>query len=192
METMNTHDAKIWLQYQARQLGWQGLAGIFLLLACLASGLGLAVPEKERLNQLTLEVEKLRKEVPQYKSKHKGKWADHSPQASLKNFYEFLPKENDTTSQLSILLYLASANDLVPDKVAYKLTHHKQAPFSRYQINLPVRGTYVEIRTFINQAFNALPSLALNEISFVRQDINHDEVEANLRFTLFLRRGDQS
>ncbi|MDP2247551.1 MAG: hypothetical protein Q8J65_05420 [Nitrosomonadales bacterium] len=188
METVRMPDATILLQYQARQLGWQGLTGITLLLACLAFSLGAAVPEAQRLAQLTIEVEKMREEIPQ----RNDTWIDRSPQASLNTFYEFLPEEKKATAQLGVLLYMASANALSPDKATYKLNHHKSASFSRYQINLPVRGSYIKIRTFINQALNTLPALALNEISLVRQDINTDEVEANLRFTLFLRRGDQS
>ncbi len=190
MEIMNqAHQSRatLWLQYHARQLGWQGLTGITLLLACLAFGLGVALPETERLHKLALEVEKLRNEIPQ----RKGQWIDRSPQASLNAFYSFLPDETEATSLLGVLLYLSDANELSAAKAVYALIPSKQAPFSRYQINLPVRGTYVEIRTFVNQALNALPTLALNEISFVRQDINSDEVEANLRFTLFLRQDEQ-
>ncbi|CAG0996070.1 hypothetical protein MTYP_02564 [Methylophilaceae bacterium] len=185
---MNPPGAAIRLQYHARRIGWQGLTGIALLLACLAFGLGVALPEAERLKRLTLEVEKLREEIPL----RKGKWIDRSPQASLNTFYRFLPAENEAVPLLAVLLSIASANGLMPDKASYMLTHSRQALLSRYQINLPVHGSYVEIRKFANQALNALPALALNEISLVRQDINTDEVEANLRFTLFLRRGEQA
>lgn len=188
METMSASDITIRLRYHARQLGWQGLTGMALLFACLVFGVGVALPETRRQVQLTQDLEKLREEIPQ----RKDAWIDRSPQASLQAFYEFLPEENEAMSQLGILLYMASANGLTPEKAVYKTGHHKQASFSRYEVNLPVRGTYVDIRTFINQALNALPSLALNEISLVRQDTGTDEVEANLRFTFFLRKGNPS
>lgn len=188
METMSAPDMAIRLRYHARQLGWQGLTGIALLLACLAFGLGVALPETGRQDQLMQDLEKLHEKIPQ----RKDAWIDRSPQASLHTFYEFLPEEKEALSQFGVLLYMAGANGLEPEKAVYKTDHHKYASFSRYQVSLPVRGTYVDIRTFINQALNALPNLALNEISLVRQDTASDEVEASLRFTLFVRRGNPS
>lgn len=176
------------LLYHAHQLGWQGLTGISLILASLVFGLGVALPATRHQAQLTQDLEKLRVEIPQ----RKDTWIDRSPQASLDTFYKFLPAENEAMYQLGVLLYMAGTNGLEPEKAVYKTDHHKQASFSRYQVELPVSGTYVDIRTFINQALNALPALALNEISLIRQDTATDIVEANLHFTLFLRRADPS
>lgn len=188
MDTMNAADLTIRLRYYARQLGWPGLTGMALIMACLVFAVGVLLPETRRLDQLTQELEKLREETPQ----RPDTWVDRSPQASLNTFYDFLPDEKEALSQLGVLLYTANSNDLLPEKATYKNDQHQQAAFSRYQVNLPMRGTYADIRTFINQALNALPSLALNEISLIRQDTGTDVVEANLRFTLFMRKGNPS
>ena len=44
MGTVNQHAIMAWLQYQARQLGWQGLLGLALLIISAALVLGWLVP----------------------------------------------------------------------------------------------------------------------------------------------------
>ena len=111
-----------------------------------------------------------------------------SPLAALANFYELLPDEHEAAGQIALLLDAAADHDLTPDKAEYALTRSTAADFVRYQITLPVRGSYIDIRKFANQALNDLPALALNEISFQRENSDSGEVEARLRFTLFLHR----
>lgn len=184
---MSQSRVSLYVIYYMQLLGWPGLTGIVLLLSSLGLGLSIFIPETEHFRQLTDDMERLQKEIPQ----RKKTWANLSPQSSLTTFYQFLPAESEVISNIGILLYIVGANDLTPAKVVYTMRPHKEASFSRYQITIPVRGHYIKIRTCINQALNALPALALNEINFIRQDTNTDEVEANLRFTLFLRKGER-
>ena len=171
-----------WLKYQLQRLQWQGITGIALLLASLLLTVGMLIPQVKSTNALTTEIEKLRREMP----RHQGKWIDHSPQASLNTFYRFLPPENEANAILATVLSIAGDNGLAPDKGEYVLVRNSQAAYSRYQISLPVRGSYLEIRKFVSQVLNAVPSIALTDISFKRPSIDSGEVEARLRWTLFL------
>jgi hypothetical protein len=58
----------------------------------------------------------------------------------------------------------------------------------QYQIKLPVQGSYIQVRQFINHVLNTLPAVALNDISLKREDIASDLVYARLQFTLYLKR----
>lgn len=183
MEAMRLSKMGAWSNYQVRRMGWRGLTGLILLFASLVMGFGVLIPEAIKSNRQQAELETLREQLPS----RKGRWVEQSPQSSLDTFYRFLPDERKANAQVGILLYAAEVNALVPDRVTYKLSHDKQAAISRYQINLPLRGTYMQIRSFVNQALNEMPSLALNEISFTRPDADSEDIEANISFTLFLR-----
>jgi len=184
MGAINQQAMAAWLRYRAHWLGWQGMLGGTLLLASLVAALAWWLPGEARLEQREQELAKLRQAMPQ----HQGKFVDRSPQASLNTFYRFLPAESEATSLLTVILSLAGEHGLTPDKADYALVRSPSAAFSRYQITLPVRGSYVEIRRFANQVLNRIPSAALNDISMKRQDINTEQVEARLRFTVFLHR----
>ena len=171
------------LQYEAQRLGWQGLVGIALIIASLVAGVGVALPRADRLQLQEGEAARLRTEMPQQRNQS----IPRSPQAALDTFYALLPGEQAAARQLALLLAAATDHDLTLEKAEYSLSRSPVAHFMRYQITLPVRGSYVDIRKFSNQALHDLPTAALNDISFKRPNIDSSEVEARLRFTLYLR-----
>ena len=57
----------------------------------------------------------------------------------------------------------------------------------RYQIVLPVTGAYPRIRAWLADAMNAQPGLALEELSFSRNGVSDAQVQARVRWTLYLK-----
>ena len=57
------------------------------------------------------------------------------------------------------------------------------------RIAMPASGSYANIRAFIAHAMEKLPTLALNEISLKREAIAGGDLQAQLRFSLFVRGG---
>lgn len=184
MAVLNSGPLIARLQYEARRLGWQGLAGIILVATSLAAAFGIALPQSDQLEMQEREAATLRRELPRQRMTQ----AVQTPQGALDTFYAALPDEHAAAGQIALLLAAAADHDLTPDKAEYALTRSTAANFIRYQVTLPVRGSYADIRKFANQALNDLPSAALNEIAFQRENIDSSEVEARLRFTLFLQR----
>lgn len=71
----------------------------------------------------------------------------------------------------------------------YRLTEVKDAHLRRYQLSLPVSGSYPEIRAFIARALNADPALALTAIQLRRERIENTDLDVLLNFTLYLEIG---
>lgn len=57
----------------------------------------------------------------------------------------------------------------------------------RYQISLPVAGAYPRIRAWLADTMNAQPGLALEELSFSRNSVADAQVQARVRWTLYLK-----
>lgn len=57
------------------------------------------------------------------------------------------------------------------------------------QVTLPIRGTYPQIRSFVDAILERLPALSLDEISFRRDNVKALAVDARLRLTLYLKDG---
>lgn len=175
------------LRYYLEHLGWQGSTGLLLLAACLVAAVAYAWPQARALDQLKQDMAEMRRAMPQ----HQGQWIDRSPQASLNTFYGFLPREQEATALLNQVLQIAEQHGLVPDKVDYSLTRHPSAYFSRYQLTLPLHGSYLDIRRFIADVLSIMPSAALNEATFKREDLSNEQVSARLKLTLYIQKDGQ-
>jgi hypothetical protein len=56
----------------------------------------------------------------------------------------------------------------------------------RYQVTLPVRGTYPQIRKFVDGALAQVPALSLDGIQFERRNIGDATVDAKIKFVVYL------
>lgn len=75
------------------------------------------------------------------------------------------------------------------DQGEYRLTEVGSAHLRRYQLSLPVAGSYPAIRAFIMQAINDDPALALVAVRLRRERIEVTDLDAVLNFTLYLGDG---
>jgi hypothetical protein len=62
-------------------------------------------------------------------------------------------------------------------------------PVVEVRIAIPASGKYSNIRAFIAHALENLPTLALDEMSLKRDSIGQGDIQAQLRFALFVRGG---
>jgi hypothetical protein len=116
-----------------------------------------------------------------------AKTAPPSTNDNLALFYRSLGERNHAEQQLRILFALADKAGLVLSKGEYREAFDSNAHVYTYQLTLPVKGSYRAIRDFAMQSLRAIPFASLDEISFRRDAIGDTNVEARLRFTLYLR-----
>lgn len=168
-------------RYQLRQLGWQGMLGLLLILGSLAYLFLQAVPKASQVQQLQLDARNFKRSSNLYAQDHKvGKFD------VVKDFYRLLPAQNEANKSISMILNAATNAGLSLEKVEYDqpLSQH---PITQYQINLPMKGSYVQIRQFINEVLNKIPTIALNDISMRRDDVSTDILETRIQFILYLK-----
>jgi hypothetical protein len=112
--------------------------------------------------------------------------APPSPNANLALFYDTLGERRYTEQQVKTLFALAAKTGLVLSQGEYKSGFEQNGRFHTYQVNLPVKGSYAAIWQFAMLALRAMPFASLDEISFRRDTIGAQAVEARLRLTLYL------
>ncbi|MNT78114.1 hypothetical protein D3C72_2173220 [compost metagenome] len=86
------------------------------------------------------------------------------------------------------LYRLASAERISLARGEYALGIDPKTQLARYQIVLPVRGSYPQIRGFIKGLLKQLPTLVLEDLELQRKRIGDSELNARLRMTLYLSR----
>ena len=71
----------------------------------------------------------------------------------------------------------------------YRMVRDDGWKLARYEMMLPVRGGYPQMRAFIADALRAVPAMALVDIVIKREGVDSDSLEASLKFHLYLNEG---
>ena len=81
----------------------------------------------------------------------------------------------------------AQSAGLLLERGEYLPVQEASTKLVRYQIVLPVKGSYPQVRSFLASAMRDMPELALDGIGFQREKGASAQLEVQLRFTAFLR-----
>jgi hypothetical protein len=167
----------------ANAIGWPGGVAIGLVLICSGVGFAYIKPLQSHLMAIQQEANTLR---IQSKRTRLSEQSSSNPAQQLASFYRFFPQQDSVAGSLGKLYGAASVQNLNLDLGEYHLVHERDSKLTRYEIVLPVKGGYVQIRKFIAQVLADIPNLALNGMTFTRQKIDDPLLEAQLQFTLYL------
>lgn len=163
------------LAYPFLRLGWVGAAGAVLLLAvALLDGLYLRPLEAERAalaerNALAAVVRPVADDP------------GPTPPAVA------APLAETAEATLRHLFAAARQAGLRLDQGDYQLRRSPAGNQGRYQLTLPVQGSYPAIRDFIAGMLNDDPALALVSVEMNRPAIESTELDATLHFVLHLK-----
>lgn len=112
---------------------------------------------------------------------------DMPPDASgLHSLYRRYPSKKNIANCLRIVYREAEAQGLLLAEGSYQLVPIKGTSLAAYQMSLPVKGSYVQVRQFVAQLLHALPAAAVDELQFSRDAITNAQLEAKIRVTLYL------
>ncbi|OQW86634.1 MAG: hypothetical protein BWK72_16230 [Rhodoferax ferrireducens] len=170
-----------WLRYQLHRHGWPAVVGLVLIIG--AVGLQFAGVEQARTRVAELRAEAVAQRQRQAQQPDPGETADKR----LAAFYDSLPNADGALEAIETIHRSAGENGVKLATGEYRLVRQGSTKLQRYQINLPARASYPHLRAWLADVMNAVPTAALSDISFQREDIGSDTVEASVRLTLFLR-----
>ena len=169
------------------RLGWMGAIGVAFALLAAVEWLSVSLPAASAMQELEAQL-LLQRESPRG-GREIGAAADGDPGAQIAAFEKFFPAASDINRLVAEVHRVAEKEGLLLDKGEYKLGEEQGLNILRYQINLPVRGSYQSIRAFLRRALLEIPSLSLDGISLQRQSAGEDVLEARIRLSLFHQGG---
>lgn len=164
------------LRKLASDLGSLGFGCLAVLAACAAFHIAFVAPlerEKARLDTVLLET------APRPPARP----VTRPDAARVADFYRFFEHDERIDQSLARLYGIASASGLDLRTAEYRLaeTRHR---FQRYEISLPVRGSYGQVRLFIESSLRELPTLSLDRANLRRKSAGEHRIEADLVLTL--------
>lgn len=108
-------------------------------------------------------------------------------QQHWERFSQVLGDPAQVQPPLGRLFALVHALELPWLQGQYKASCDGEARLCRLKVQMPVRGSYAQVRALVEQGLRAVPFAALDELGLRREGIADEEIEANLSWTLFLR-----
>ncbi len=168
------------------RMGWPGMLAAGVLALCLALYFSAIRPAQQRLEAAQSRVISLQHVVQSDKALG-GK--ARTPAQQLLEFYRIFPQENSYPQWLEKLVSVAERSGISLNEGEYKATHDKVGRLVSYQITLPLKGQYPQIRRLLAALPLELPAVALKDVQFERQKVADPNVEARIRLVLFLERG---
>lgn len=113
-----------------------------------------------------------------------GSAAGPAAPEKLGELYEYLDKPEQTTDWLAKLYAIGHATGVELQSASYR--SEQAGRIERYQILLPVHGSYAQMRDFLDRALAEIPVLSLDQMTLKRETRREGAVQAELKLTLHM------
>jgi hypothetical protein len=154
------------------RIGMAGVAAIGLLAAALFFSNFMVRPLEERSALL--------------KQSASAKAQSAAPSgAKVAAVYAYLQKEEDTTDWLAKLHGIATATGVQIRAASYG-TKPAEGRIVRYEIVLPVAGSYAQIRDFLKRAQAEIPVMSIDQVTLKKDEKKGGAIHAEMRLTLHM------
>lgn len=171
-----------WIVAIHRHLGKSGIAGMALLIASAAAWNLNIQPLRHRITTLSAQYVSIPVAAPQAPALQ-SRPADNT----LPAFYRHFPAVHSYPAHLANLYRSARSEGLVLSDGTYHIESDSKGRLTHYEISLPMKGTYIQIRHFLRRIFNQFPTMALDRLTLRRSNIGDNLVEAKLHLVWYLQ-----
>jgi Tfp pilus assembly protein PilO len=175
-----------WVQRLRREvdrLGTPGVVGIALIVFAAAFYVSTMRPAERGLVELRAEARDLERQL-----RMSGSLAgrEATPSEQLATFYAFFPDSATTPELLKRINAAAESKGIVLESGEYRMQRTEGTRLGRYEITLPVKGSYAQIRGFVAAVLAAVPAAVLEDVNLRRENVGSARLEARVRFTVYL------
>ena len=180
--------AEVWLWRH----GWIWSACALLAIACVGAFGLVLLPLQDRQQQLARETTELRHQ--QDRAQAGALVAAAADAASTEAgrqqaLQALLSQTPGADAQMRVIARIAAQHNVALLQGDYQYSNLADADISGVQLSLPVKGSYPQLRLFVQEVLQALPNASLNHMSFRRDNVAQDQAEARLKWTLWSKAG---
>lgn len=178
------------MRWQAERLGVPGKTGIGLFVFSAVFFVVAVLPQQAESRVLRMRAEAIQQSLKAEPAQENraGARKIQGGQA-LQAFYAFFPKIDSSPLWIKELVQVAAQRDVEITGTEYRMVRERDVKLARYEMVLPIRGKYAQVRGFIADALRAVPVMALTEVALKRQDAESELLDVNLKFNLYLSEG---
>lgn len=167
--------------------GWPGGVGLALLGAALILTMTLSLPVRKENAALNNEIRQMESQLRQPSSAS----SVTDVRQRLDGFVGALPRYDEINTTLNLLHDMAARHRLSLKNSEYRPAQNKTDGIRRMRITVKTEGDYSDLRGFLREIPQALPALAIEQLSLTRQKISDTRLETVVEFTLFYSQADK-
>lgn len=171
---------------QLQQLGWPGALGVLLLMLAATWATLVWLPQQQALQALEQQVQ--RGQAYAARIEQGSELPPEVPGRQLADFHRTLPAQLDATATIKRIYATAQREQITLARGEYALGVDPKTRLGRYQILLPVSGSYPQLRRFLDSVLTEVPALVLEDVELQRKTIGETQLQGRLRMTLYLSR----
>lgn len=109
-----------------------------------------------------------------------------SARQRLDGFYRHVQEDGRLTERLARVHAVARKLGLQLKRADYRLDSQPGRRLDRYQMTVPIEGTYPAIRAFVSAVLRELPTVSLEQIQYQRPDVTEGLVDAQVSFVFHI------
>lgn len=113
---------------------------------------------------------------------------DDAEASDLAKFYARFPSQEAWPDALDQLLKTAAQHALVVQQGDYTVARAPAGKLVRFEVLLPLQGSYPQVRAFLRALAHDVPGMALENVRFERRSVADPVLDVELRLVLFLVR----
>jgi hypothetical protein len=171
-----------YLSRQVQGVGRAGVAGAALLVFAGAFFVGANSPLKTEIADLRTTLDASR----QVRANPSAEPVS-TAQGDMQSFVKHLPPRAELPSLTGKIVAQAAAAGISLERGTYDFTVTHSGNIVRARMSFPVHGRYPDIRHFIDGTLAENPGVAVDGLRFERKDVSAAEIDADIRFAVYLR-----
>ncbi len=168
-----------------RLLGWPGIVGAGLMVFGVTLYVSALRPAEQQLDQVRHSAVSRQRQLGPAGSQP---GSARSPAEQLEQFYRLFPVDTTLPDCVEKIFAAAKSQGIELNQGDYKVTREQVGNLIRFQITLPVKGDYPQIRKFLTGLRNEVPAAAIEQVQFERQKIADPSIEAKIQLALYMER----
>jgi len=166
---------------QVQILGRTGVAGAALIVFALAFFFGANSPLQSQLAEMQSTLDAAQTSNASLPA------TAPAPQSELKAFMTRLPTRAELPTLTGQIVAQAASAGISLERGTYDFTITSSGQLVRARMSFPVHGRYPDIRHFIDGTLAAVPGAAVDALRFERKSVGDTEIDADVRFAIYLR-----
>ncbi|MBI1425277.1 MAG: type 4a pilus biogenesis protein PilO [Gammaproteobacteria bacterium] len=162
----------------------EGRLGLALLVLALLVYVTVLSPLYSQQLQLQQDIDDLNKQV--HASLKQSMTEPTTTAEQLFTYYQFFPAQSTAPNWLNKIFTAARDQHLDLPEGKYRVIHERAGSLLRYEITLPVTGSYQQLHKFIAAVLSEIPIAALDGVTFERNKISNALIDAKFKISLYL------
>jgi hypothetical protein len=173
--------------WQTTRLGTAGKVGCGLMVFSLVFFFAAVLPQRAASEMLLGKARVMKAQLRSAPETITGRKAQANP--GLRDFYAFFPTIDSSPFWIKELVQIATQYGIEISGSDYRMVQEKEWALARYEMAMPIRAGYPQVRAFIADTLRTIPAMALVDVVIKRQGVESELLEASLKFNLYLNAG---